>query len=468
MRLPRPRVPSPVGVLRSTAFLLVLAALILAAGRFGVAQSVRSSFFTTGQQIYDRVAQSLVDGHGFSDRGEPSVENPPVYPLAVAGAYWAGGRNWWSVAIMQTLFDLGSMLLLYLLGKRLFGRTAGLIAAFLYALYPYLAAQAAILMDTSLFVLLLLAYLYFLTRAADHFSARWTAASAAAAAGALLVRPTIAPVIVLTPALLAFVGGTRRVIARMVILGGTIFLLLLTPWTVRNELRFHAFVPTSAKLGENFYAGNSPHAAEYISEGKSTDLLRVRTDAPHPPRRWNQVKKDGWWFHHGYKWARKHPGEWAHALKVKARAFWDWHLNPKTLGDTHMKNRIYTLTYLPLLAVSVLAALLCLVLPGRRRAFFFLGFVVGGFTLVHVLVVGYTRLRAPLDPLLMAFAGWLLAEVGGVTVRAWQRLPLPVAASAGPGAGVGAPPANLLPFPEPEHDFTAELPEGPTEILPEG
>ena len=395
--------------LRSPSGLLVLACAVLVASRLGVAVSVRGTFFSTGQQIYDHVAESLLHGHGFSNAGRPNVENPPLYPLAVAAAYGVGGRGWWSVAMLQALIDAGSLLLLYLLARRLFGRTAGLLAAFMFALYPYLAGQAALLMDTSLFVLVLLAFLYALTRAADTGHAAWAAAAGALAAGTLLVRPTAVAILLVTPGLLALLGADRHRILRVLGLSAAVGVLVLVPWTVRNAVQFHAFVPTSAKFGENFYAGNSPHAAEYISQGRSTDLLRLRADAPKPPAAWNDVRRDSWWLHRGLDWANAHPGAWAHALRVKLEAFWSWDLNPRTLGQTGTKEALYTITYAPLLFVA-LAGLALGIRPGRRRELGFVALILAAFTLIHVLVVGYTRLRAPLDPLLMAVASLVLAE----------------------------------------------------------
>jgi len=395
--------------LRSPAALLAVACAVLVAGRIGVAVDVRHTFFSTGQQIYDHVAESLLHGHGFSNAGRPNVENPPLYPLAVAAAYAIGGRGWWSVAALQALLDVASLLLLYLLTGRLFGRTAALLAAFMFALYPYLAGQAALLMDTSLFVLVLLAFLYALTRAADKGRTAWSAATGALAAATLLVRPTVIAILVVAPALLALLGADRRRLGRVLVVATAVGAVALVPWTVRNALRFHAFVPTSAKFGENFYAGNSPHAAEYIAEGRSTDLLRLRPDAPQPPARWNDVRRDSWWLRRGLDWAKAHPGAWAHALRIKLEAFWSWDLNPKTLGETRTKELLYTATYLPLLLVG-LAGLALGLRIGRRREVGFCALILGAFTLIHVLVVGYTRLRAPLDPLLMALASLVLVE----------------------------------------------------------
>ena len=129
---------------------------------------------------------------------------------------------------------------------------------------------------------------------------------------------------------------------------------------------------------------------------------------------------DSWWLHRSLDWITGNPGACAHVLKIKLEAFWSWDLNPKTLGQTGAKETLYTITYLPLLVVG-LAGLVLGLRTGRGREVAFLALILGMFTLIHVLVVGYTRLRAPLDPLLMASASLML-----VRVYAFARERMPV------------------------------------------
>ena len=56
--------------LRSPAALVAVLAVVLVAGRLGVAASVHDTFFRTGQQIYDEVAENVLHGHGFTQAGD--------------------------------------------------------------------------------------------------------------------------------------------------------------------------------------------------------------------------------------------------------------------------------------------------------------------------------------------------------------------------------------------------------------
>jgi hypothetical protein len=113
-------------------------------------------------------------------------------------------------------------------------------------------------------------------------------------------------------------------------------------------------------------------------------------------------------------WARDHPRAWLHALVVKAEAFWSWNLNPTTAGDTRLKELVYTASYAPTIVLALLAVIF---LRAARRSLVFLALILAAFFVVHVLTVGYTRLRAPIDPLLIALASAAAVEVVATTQR---------------------------------------------------
>jgi 4-amino-4-deoxy-L-arabinose transferase-like glycosyltransferase len=412
---------------------LVAILVVLVLVHLGAAYHARATFFSTGDQSYDDIAEELLHGHGFNMNGHPYVDNPPVYPLFVAAAFGALGHDWWSLGLFQTLVDAVSAVLLFALGRRLFGTAAGLLAAAGFALYPYLASQGAQIMDTNIFICAFLAFLYCTVRAAEDRSLAWGAAAGATAGLAFLIRPPVAVVALFFPAIAAILGANRRDIVRTTAAAVVVGLIVIAPWTIRNAVDYHAFVPGAAKAGINFWKGNSPYAAQYISDGISVDLLPEHAGTPQPPPNLNAVQEDAWWRHQAVDWIRAHPGAWAHALWVKLVAFWTWDLNPHTGGDAGTKNALYEATYGPLLALALLGAALGWSRGVRRRGVAAIMLVIVVFTAVHVLTVGYTRLRAPLDPLLMLLAAVLLVELAGVYART-RRVQAATPRAAEPGS----------------------------------
>lgn len=388
---------------------LALIACCAFLARVAAAVLLREEFFTSGDQSYDDLARSVADGNGFSVAGRPSAGNPPVYTLLVAFSYLVGGRGWVSVGLLQALIGVVAALLVFALGRRLFGVAVGLVAAGAFAVYPYLVAQSAQIMDTSVFALLLVATVLACVRAGQLGSMRSSALVGLVAGLAFLVRPTIIAVAVLLPVILLMLGvGPARAV-RMSGVALAAALMVLLPWTVRNAVVLDAFVPGATKGGVNFWKGNSPQAAEFIERGISVDLLTEQPDAPASPQL-DEAGEDRWWYDRGFAWIRANPGDWAHGLWVKAEAFWSWDLNPRTTGDTQAKSMLYTATYAPL-ALLALVSLWNLLVPARRRHLAMMLLVLAAFTAVHVLTVGYTRLRAPADAFLMVLAAAAVLDI---------------------------------------------------------
>ena len=105
--------------------------------------------------------------------GKPTAWMPPVYPFIMAAAFKIFGvfSNQAAIAleIFQIIVSALTCIVLYFLGKRLYNAKAGLVAAFLFAMYPpaiHFAVQK--IWSTSLFTCcFLLVILVFLWRA-DH------------------------------------------------------------------------------------------------------------------------------------------------------------------------------------------------------------------------------------------------------------------------------------------------------------
>jgi 4-amino-4-deoxy-L-arabinose transferase-like glycosyltransferase len=137
--------------------------------------------------------------------------------------------------------------LIGLLGRRVASPAAGLVAAALAACSPMLFLSEGTLMAEALDVFLVTAVLLLAYRAlAAPSLARFVVlgvmiglATLTRAEGILLGLILVVPLCVRAPGL----TRSQRVGRGAAALG--VALLLVTPWTVRNALRFHAFVPVS-------------------------------------------------------------------------------------------------------------------------------------------------------------------------------------------------------------------------------
>lgn len=110
--------------------------------------------------------------------------HPPFAKLAMATTLWLFGNSAFGWRIAPALFGIGSVVVIALLGKKLFGPRAGILAAFLATFDGLMFFQSRIGMNDIFFLFFMLASLYFFCRknwwgAGINFglalSSKWTA-----------------------------------------------------------------------------------------------------------------------------------------------------------------------------------------------------------------------------------------------------------------------------------------------------
>jgi 4-amino-4-deoxy-L-arabinose transferase-like glycosyltransferase len=235
---------------------------------------------------YDAHARSIAIGGGFSKRvtGKPTAFRPPGYPYLLGGAYRVFGVDRGVDAErVRVGRRLGAVLgtlgvaLIGLLGVQLLGRTCGLVAMALAAVYvPSILVSEAI-MSEQLFVVLMLAALVTVIhqrrsghRYAFALLAGWLAGLAALtrANGLILLLPLVLAVWA-TPRWSWRSTGPPAVLVAVAV-------ATIAPWTIRNAVELHAFVPVTTQLGwalagtYNDEARNDP-----VNPGSWRSLRRV-------------------------------------------------------------------------------------------------------------------------------------------------------------------------------------------------
>ncbi len=133
----------------------------------------------------------------------------PVYhTLEYYTAQWSGG-SLVAVRGLSVLFAAGAAVFLYLIGRRMFGRWAGTVAAVLFAMSPFHIFHGQEIRPYALVTLLALCSVYALVRAVSGDGRRWWALHLAA--NVLLMWTHLLAAIFLAPAgLLLLLTGFRK------------------------------------------------------------------------------------------------------------------------------------------------------------------------------------------------------------------------------------------------------------------
>jgi len=205
------------------------------------------------------LANNLADGHGYIrpfdfrilhvDR--PTSEYPPLFPALLAVPSLLGAKSVDAQRFFLCFVGVGTVALIGALARRVGGPVVGLVAAAIAAVYPMLFLSEAVLFAESLYVLLITAMLLLAYRAADAPTPRRFAVLGFVIGLSALTRAEgllFAVVLVLPLALgLRSLATTRRWLLAGVAVG--VAVLTVAPWTIRNAVRLHAFVPISNNIG---------------------------------------------------------------------------------------------------------------------------------------------------------------------------------------------------------------------------
>ena len=387
---------------------------------FLVALTLRGAFVATrGNDVafpdsieYDHLARSLLAGNGYQEQSSRQASRAPGYPVFLAGCYALGLDSPRQVYAIQAIADAAMCMLVALLGRRLFGESAGVVAGLLAACYPYFIFFCGLLLAESLFTLALVGYILLLARLKDRLAAgeRGLALAAAAGltAGALVhLRSSF---LLMPLFLLPFLLWRRQGRARMAgawAVSMALMGLVMLPWIVRNYRVFERFVPATLQVGESLYEANSPHA----DGGPAMD--RIDWVAERGGVEMGEYDNNEYYKRAAVRWMREHPGRMAALAVEKFKRFW----NPLPNYGPYRRPlyaAVSLLAGVPLLILAAVGAL-------RRRGSAF-GLLIGPvlyYTLMHMIFVGSVRYRIPVMPFVV-----LLAAAGAMHLRDWCARPV--------------------------------------------
>jgi hypothetical protein len=218
------------------------------------------------EQETGSIAYSLVTGKGFSnpfkrDTG-PTAWLTPIYPLLVALAFKLFGAftiaSFFFLVFLNILFSMAVCVPIFYVGKRVAGIPVGSGAAWLWALFPNgIIIPFAWIWDTSLSALLGATLLWATLELADSTRMRDWCGYGLLWGCTLMTNPSLA---LLLPPLLGWAAYRTRRAPGWLIRPALVFsiaVLCCIPWTVRNYVVFHRFVPLRSNFPLELYIGNN-------------------------------------------------------------------------------------------------------------------------------------------------------------------------------------------------------------------
>jgi 4-amino-4-deoxy-L-arabinose transferase-like glycosyltransferase len=339
--------------------------------------------------------------------GNEFLSHPPGYPLFLAPFYFFGDNGRILILLAQGIISAALSPLAYLMALRLgLTRRAGLWGGVFCALNPMLLYFSTRVMSETLFAALVMGFFMLWLYAWEDSDPLMAAAAGFVGGLGSLTRGTLLPFGAWL-ALAAFWKRRHRPTWWVLVaVCGGVWALTMAPWTIRNAVRYHRFIPVSLQGGWNFY------------EGLTTDLSEIQRERPlamgaEAAARGlsDPFEVDAYFAAKARSWVSAHPGAFfAMALRKAARFWRPWPYPPHPMAVRWAAGLFYSLLFgLAVVALWRGAA--------ARPAWIFLYAWCAHLTLMHALFACNLRYRLPLEPIVAVLAG---AGISALYARGWK------------------------------------------------
>ncbi len=365
---------------------------------------------------YRAVAENLVRHGVFGSGDSPTAYRPPLYPLLLAPCVGLASDSRAAIGIGHLGLGLATVWLTCRVGRMCgLGRWTWL-AALLVACDPILLAQSTLVMTETLAAFLAVASVFWIGRTGQTGRTRHALAAGAAVGLAILCRPTFLP---WGGAIALLFVSERRATKDKVRLGlafaGAVGLVLL-PWAARNHTRFGRPILTTTHGGYTLLLANNPYFFQHLRDAPWGALWENealdRHWAAEMPRGTpaDEVEADRLAYAKAMQAIRNEPGMFFYACLVRfGRLF---ALLPRQIAAHESVARRFLRCSVAVwyAAELALAAYGAVVVARRFRhldnptGWIASALLVACFAAVHSLFWTDMRMRAPLMPVIAAFA----------------------------------------------------------------
>jgi len=364
---------------------------------------------------YHEIAVSLADGRGYVNAaGHPTAWRPPAYPAFLSLIYRISGPGVPAATIIQSVVGALTVLMLMLLGSTIVNHSETVIAGVIAAVYPGLVWLPRLLLSENLSLLLTLMTLWSVAMYLKSRRGWWLVLFGAVSGLNTLVRGgNLALPMMLGAGLLivAFRSSSaeRKRNFTALLLAIAAFIVVLTPWTVRNYGLFHRFVPVATQEGLTLYGSYWPPV-------KNGRLIWGTLPGPEDPNiaaanaAGDEVTASKYLQQVTLRRLRAQPGYFFRVIPSKMISLLvplDWEILPHPIGTGRKINWGYLLIALP----ALFGFLLVLRNPRSNQ---WLLWIIPILVVVQTIVFyGSPRFRLPAEPIAILLAAVSLAPAWG-------------------------------------------------------
>ncbi|MBZ5567260.1 MAG: glycosyltransferase family 39 protein [Acidobacteriia bacterium] len=370
-------------------------------------------------------AASLASGNGFSSPFQqptgPTAAVPPGYPALLSVIFRVFGTMTPASAMvavgLNLVFSAATGLVIFHLAKKTVGENAGVIGAWVWALYPPVILSSTFhVWDTSLTILLAAVGCLVASYLETGGWKMWLLHGALWGTGAL-VNPSLLTIYGVLLAWACWRQQRRRTAwRRNAVVAAMVLIAIMGPWAARNYRLFHRLVPVRSNYGLELWVGNHEGA-----DGFFRVLLHPlgNTAEMHQYRQRGEGEYMAWKQHLAVVFIEQHPAEFLRLTRFRMGCFW---------------GGVYDSGYAAIVLPTTLMGLLGLLLLARhdRELMWLYALPLVFYPIPYYLTHADLRFRLPAEPLLACLAGYAVTMMAAEARRRITAWATPTAAQDSP------------------------------------
>ncbi len=379
---------------------------------------------------YNTIAIHLNTEHCFClQNNVPDTDRAPLWPFVIAAIYAVTGAHNFYARLFLCLLGSGTCVLTYLFARDIFNKKIALVVGIIAALYPGLFIYDGWLYSESVYTFFVIGFAYSLFRLQRAPRIGWMIACGISVACASLTRPNGVSLFVLVLIWAVFMVRTQmlpwRKVVQAVLVITCLTFGLIAPWTIRNYEESHQFILVASGLG-NQLAGLYNDAAA-TSHNFGDPGLWLPADKVQPPI---TDHSDAGETAYAVHWIRTHLSEMPYLFSLHFINMWRPYTSEEGLPVREFPTRLSSqilwdlMNTTPVAIIFLAACGLVLTLRSKWKELLVPYLVIGLTIVTCVVLMGSSRFRSPIEPLLALLTGgalWWLTSAEPGTLRSLLR-----------------------------------------------
>lgn len=359
---------------------------------------------------YSKIAESLIKYHRFSYHHlgtEYLSFCPPLYCFLVMLVYLISNHSGQAVIFFQILIYSALSVVIFEIGKNVFDRKTGIIASLLFIFHPailfyVLKNEHPLILDAFMFAVSLLC-IFKLYDSPTSFKKSMICGMVLGLSS--LTRGTaviLIPIFIIWIMISFKVSFKKRLSSALLI--ALFSMLIISPWTLRNYIVHHKFIPIGAASEESLWRGNNPHASgsSYDIYGRTVLYDLSSKDFLNSVYAADEISQKEIFKKAAFDFIKNNPGKTAELFIKKLYYFW-WFAPQSGTTYPHLFKTAYQVYYVLLLTLAFLGLWAIRKKQKMDKLYLLIG-VLLSISVFQSLFYVECRHRWGIEPILLIFA----------------------------------------------------------------